>query len=140
LTKDTQPFSQFSDKISCRVNVAFCDISVFLQCPFSCIPQSRNSHLTPHLPGGFSLKSSSLHVSLGGHNSGPGSAGELFKPSKDLASLRVCDEKKFFGFGFLIFCEWRHKWSSFGSWPTSPGPRPKPLDGGISLTFYWKLG
>jgi len=42
---------------------------------------------------------------------------------------------------FGVFCEWHHKWSCFRPFcPTSPGPRPKPLDGSISLKFYWKLG
>jgi len=61
---------------------------------------------------------------------------ELFKPSKDSASLRVCNDKKFFGFGFQVFCEWHHKWSCFRPFqPTSSGPRPKPLDGSILLMF-----
>jgi len=35
-----------------------------------------------------------------------------------------------------IFFEWRHKWKTFWPpWPTLPGPRPKPLDGSISLKF-----
>jgi len=43
------------------------------------------------------------------HNS-PGDCGrELFKPSKDPASLQVCNEKKFSVWGFGFFCEWCHK-------------------------------
>jgi len=38
------------------------------------------------------------------HNSLGDCATELFEPSKDLGSLRVCNEKKLFGFGFWIFC------------------------------------
>ena len=38
---------------------------------------------------------------------------ELFKGSKNSASLLVYTRKKFFGWGLRIFCEWRHKWSSF---------------------------
>jgi len=45
------------------------------------------------------------HMALHGHNSGTESVRELFKRSKDLAILPVCNEKKFFGFGFWIFCE-----------------------------------
>jgi len=45
---------------------------------------------------GFQPKTSSLHVSLHGNISGAKSARELFKPSKDLASLLVSNEKKCF--------------------------------------------
>jgi len=57
---------------------------------------------------------------------------ELFK---DLESL--CNKKKFFGgWGLQIFCEGRHKWSTFKPpWPTSLGPGPKQLDGSMSLKF-----
>jgi len=34
--------------------------------------------------------------------SGTESARELFKPLKDSASLRVCNGKKIFGFGFFV--------------------------------------
>jgi len=37
---------------------------------------------------------------------------ELFKPSKDSASLLVCNEK-FLGFGFEFFCGSHHKWDRF---------------------------
>ena len=37
---------------------------------------------------------------------------ELFKPIKDLASLWVCNAK------ILFFCEWHHKWNSFGLFGT----------------------
>jgi len=43
-----------------------------------------------------------MHVSLRQHNSGAESAGELFKPSQDSASLPVCNEEKFFDFGFFV--------------------------------------
>jgi len=36
-------------------------------------------------------------------------ATELFKPSKDLVSLLVCNEK-IFRFCVSFFCGWRHKW------------------------------
>jgi len=39
-------------------------------------------------------------MSLQGRNSSTESTTELFKPSKDMASLQVCNEKKIFGFGF----------------------------------------
>jgi len=38
--------------------------------------------------------------------------------------------------GFWVFCEWRHKWSSFRHfWSTSSGPGPKLLDSSILLKF-----
>jgi len=40
---------------------------------------------------------------------------ELFKGSNGSASLLVCTRKKIICWGLRIFCEWRHKWSSF--WP-----------------------
>jgi len=57
-------------------------------------------------------------------------------PQKTQQVFRVCNENSFFGFGFHIFCEWRCKWISFRPlWPISCGPRPKLLDGNISLKF-----
>ena len=41
------------------------------------------------------VKTGGSHVSLHGHKSGTKSARELFKCSKDLASLVVCNERKF---------------------------------------------
>jgi len=43
------------------------------------------------------------------HNSPSDCGRELFKPSKDSASLQVCNEKKFLVWGFRFFCEWCHK-------------------------------
>jgi len=50
------------------------------------------------------LKSSSLHMFLRGNISADDYARELFKPSKDSASLHICNEKTFFvlGFGFFV--------------------------------------
>jgi len=74
------------------------------------------------------------HVALRTRNSDAESGGELFKGSKDAASLLVCTRKKLFGLGVQIFCEWRRKWRAFRPhWPTSPGPGLKPLDGSIWL-------
>jgi len=72
------------------------------------------------------------------HNSVADCARELFKPSKDLVgkSLSLQWRKKFFDFGFWIFSEWRHEWSSFGvilahvAWP-----RAQPLGQSVSLKF-----
>ena len=38
-----------------------------------------------------------------------------------------------FWLGVWVFCECRHKWSTF--WPPLPGPERKPLDGSILLKF-----
>jgi len=46
-------------------------------------------------------------VSLRKHNFGAESTKELLKPSKDSASLRVCNEKKIGG--SWVFCEWHNK-------------------------------
>jgi len=54
-------------------------------------------------------------------NSGAESGRELFKGSKDAASLLVCTRKKCFVWGMQIFCEWHNKWKTFSlPWPTSP--------------------
>ena len=80
--------------------------------------------------GGLRQKSSSLHMFLCRNVSADDCAKELFKPWKDLASLRICNAK------FVLFCKWHHKWSCFRSfWSTSSDPRPKPLDDSISLKF-----
>jgi len=61
---------------------------------------------------------------------------ELFEASNGSASLVDCTRKKFFGWGVRIFCDWRHKWSSFGvilahvTWP-----RAQPLGQSVSLKF-----
>jgi len=66
-------------------------------------------------------------------------ARELFKGSNGLASLVDCTRKKFFGWEVRIFCEWRHKWSSFGvilahvAWP-----RAQPLGQSVLLKFSLK--
>jgi len=58
-------------------------------------------------------------------NSGAESGRELFKGSKDTASLLVCTRKNFW-LGDAEFCEWCYKWRSFRlPWPIS--------------VFYWKL-
>jgi len=49
-------------------------------------------------------KTTGSHVALHVCNSGTKSGRELFKGSKDAASLLVCTRKKFFGWG-CGFCE-----------------------------------
>jgi len=51
---------------------------------------------------GLMLKSSSLHMFLRWNISVDACAREVFKPSKDSASLCVCNEKNIFDFGFHI--------------------------------------
>jgi len=61
---------------------------------------------------------------------------ELFKGSNGSASLVDYTQKKFFGWGMQIFCDWHHKLSSFGvilahvAWP-----RAQPLGQSVSLKF-----
>jgi len=44
--------------------------------------------------------------------------------------------KKFFGWGLLIFCDWRHKWSCFYAIVANVAwPRAQPLGQSISLKF-----
>jgi len=44
-------------------------------------------------------------MALRKRNSGAKSDRELFKGSKDMASLLVCTQKTIFGWGLRIFCE-----------------------------------
>jgi len=82
--------------------------------------------------GDFHARTTGSRLAL--RNSAAESGRELFKGSKDVASLLVCNWKKNFVWGWQIFCEWYHKWRAFGPpWPISPGPGPKSLDGSISL-------
>jgi len=60
------------------------------------------------VPGNWP-KTSSFRLPYQHHSSSADCARELFKPSKDSASLLVRTRKTFFGWEFWIFCEWRHK-------------------------------
>jgi len=68
-------------------------------------------------------------------------AGELFKPSKDLASLRVCNEKRFWGLSFFV----SDVISEVGFWPfwlILPGLGPnctKPMVQQFITTVLKKL-
>jgi len=76
----------------------------------------------------FWPKTSSFRLPYQRHSSSADCSRELFKVSKESASLLACTQKKFFGWGLQIFCEWRHKWSSF--WiilADVTGPRTQPL-------------
>jgi len=84
----------------------------------------------------FGLKNSSFRLPYQRHSSSACCARELFKGSNRSASLVDCTLKKFFGWGMRIFCDWRHKWSSFRvilahvAWP-----RAQPLGQSVSLKF-----
>ena len=84
----------------------------------------------------FRPKNSSFRMPYQRHSSSADCARELFKGSNGSASLLVCTRKKFFGWGLRIFCEWRHRWSSFKvilahvAWP-----RAQPLGQSVSLKF-----
>jgi len=70
-------------------------------------------------------------------------ARELFKDSNESASLVDCTWKNFFGWGVRVFCEWCHKWSSFGAILAHVAtPRAQPLKGPkvFRWSFYWRLG
>jgi len=75
------------------------------------------------------------------HSSLADCAKELFKPSKDSASLQVCNEKKFLALGFIFFGSdvvSERFLAIFGGWYLTWA---QPLDGSISLKFLcWKLG
>jgi len=81
-------------------------------------------------------KTSSCQLPYQHHSSYANSARELFKGSNGSTSLLVCTWKKFFVWGLRMFCELRHKWSSFGvilnhvTWP-----RAQLLGQSISLKF-----
>ena len=71
----------------------------------------------------FRPKNSSFRLPYQRHISSANCARKLFKGSNGSASFIVCTRNKFFGWGLWIFCDWRHKWSSFGvilahiAWP-----------------------
>jgi len=84
----------------------------------------------------FGLKNSSLGLAYQLPSSSTDCARELFKSSNRSASLVDCTRKKIFWLGVRIFCDWRHKWSSFRvilahvTWP-----RAQPLGQSFSLKF-----
>ena len=89
----------------------------------------------------FGLKNSSFRLPYQCPSSSSDCARELFKGSNGSASLVDSTRKKFFWLGVRIFCDWRHKWSSFGvilahvAWP-----RAQPLGKSVSLArarVFW---
>jgi len=83
----------------------------------------------------FGLKNSSFQLPYQCPSSSANCARELFKGSNGLAGLVDCTWKNF-SLGVWIFCDWRHKWSSFEvilahvAWP-----RAQPLSQSVSLKF-----
>ena len=85
----------------------------------------------------LSKHASNLKASI--NTSAADCARELLKPSKDSASLLVCSRKNFL-VGLQIFCEWRHKWSSF--WAIMAHVtcrRAQPLGQSILLKFSLEI-
>ena len=84
----------------------------------------------------FGLKNSSFRLPYQRPSSSADCARDLFKGSNRSASLVDCTRKKIFGWGVRIFCDWRHKWSSFSvilahvAWH-----RDQPLGQSVSLKF-----
>jgi len=84
----------------------------------------------------FGLKNSSFWLPYQHPSSSTNCARELFKGSNGLTSLVDCSRKNFFVWGLWIFCEWRHKWSSFGAILAHVAwPRAQPLGQSVSLKF-----
>jgi len=54
---------------------------------------------------------------------------KCYEPDRSLKRCgKLALEKKFFGWGVWIFCEWRQKWRTFRPpWPTLPGPGCQPV-------------
>jgi len=83
----------------------------------------------------FGLKNSSFRLSYQRPSSYADCTRELFKGSNRSASLVHCTHKVFC-WGLWIFCEWCHKWSSFGvilahvAWP-----RAQLLGQSVSMKF-----
>ena len=84
----------------------------------------------------FGLKTSSFRLPYQRPSSSADCARELFKGSNGSASLVDCTRNKICWLGVRIFCDWRHKWSSFRvilahvAWP-----RAQPLGQSVSLKF-----
>ena len=86
--------------------------------------------------GDFCKKNSSFRLPYQRPSSYADCARELFNGSNGSASLVDCTQKIIFAWGVRVFCEWRHKWSSFRvimahvAWP-----RAQPLGQSVSLKF-----
>jgi len=116
-------------------------ISLSLICTWNLV-RSNIFRLTPWEPvykyiiPGFRPKTSSFRLPYQRHSSSANCARELFKSSKDLASLLVCTWKNIFWLRVAAFCEWRHKWRRFWVIFTHvTWPRAQTLGQCISLKF-----
>ena len=84
----------------------------------------------------FGQKNNSFWLPYQRPSSSTDCARELFNGSNGSVSLVDCTRKKFFDWEVLIFCDWRHKWSSFRvilahvAWP-----RAQLLGQSLSLKF-----
>ena len=88
----------------------------------------------------FSQKNSSFRLPYQCPSSSADCARELFNGSNGSASLVDCTRKKFFACGVRVFCEWRHKWSSFRVILVMlPGLGPNHLAEVFRWSFHWKL-
>jgi len=84
----------------------------------------------------FSLKNSSFQLRYQHPSYSAVCARELFKGSNGSASLGDCTRKKLFVRGLRIFCDWRHKRSSFRVILAHVAcPRAQPLGQSVSLKF-----
>ena len=84
----------------------------------------------------FGLKNSSFWLPCKRPSSSADCTRELFKGLSGSASPVDCTRKKFFWLWVRTFCEWRHKWSSFGVILTHvTWPRAQPLGQSVSLKF-----
>jgi len=99
--------------------------------------------LTPWRLGGFGdfrKKNSNFWLPYQRLSSSANCTRELFNGSNGSASLVDCNRKKNFCLGVWVFCEWRHKWSSFRvilayvAWP-----RAQPLGQSVSLSLETRL-
>ena len=88
----------------------------------------------------FSQKNRSFRLPYQRPSASADCARELFNGSNGSASLVDCTRKKFFACGVRVFCEWRHKWSSFRVIMVMlPGLGPNHLAEVFRWSFHWKL-
>jgi len=109
---------------------------------FDCRKCCKSSTLTLWEPGydifvlWFRPKTSNCQLPYQHPSSSTDCARELFKGLNGSASLVDCTQKNFFGWGVRIFCEWRHKWSSFRVILEHVArPRAQLLGQSVSLKF-----
>ena len=128
-TKDkaTKTIWKIKTSLDKEVNIACADKSVFWH---------FENWRTIYSYFDFSLKNSSFRLPYQHPSSSADCARELFMGSNGSASPVDCTRKKIFWLGVRIFCEWRHKWSSFGViLPHVAWTRAQPLGQSVSLKF-----